>query len=124
MNSLVCFHFTSRGRREQRREVGADGVLALEALAPEIRALGVPELAVLGEGIDDAVDVAAREGVGDLVQALQGDVGKGGRSVHVRSPLYSTLIGTPGVCLGVRNTIIDFTWLTLGAEVRRVVRNF
>ena len=37
---------------------------------------------------------------------------------------YSTVIGTPGVALAVRNTIIDFTWLTLGAEVRRVVRNF
>ncbi len=26
--------------------------------------------------------------------------------------------------MAVRNTIMDFTWLTLGAEVSRVVRNF
>ena len=32
-------------------------------------------------------------------------------------------MGTPGVCLAVRNTIMDFTWLTFGAEVSRVVRN-
>ena len=38
--------------------------------------------------------------------------------------VYSVEIGTPGSCLAVRNTIIDLTWLTLGAEVSRVVRNF
>src|SRR4051812_4520021 len=62
------------GRGEQRLEVGADRCLALVALAPEVRALGVPELAIVGEGIDDAVDVTSREGVGDLVQALERDV--------------------------------------------------
>ena len=91
-------------------------------LAPVVGTAGVAELAVLGEGIDDAVDVAAREGVGDVVQALQGDVGTAA-AVHGTSS-YSTEIGTPGSCLAVRNTIIDFTWLTLGAEVSRVVRNF
>jgi hypothetical protein len=33
-------------------------------------------------------------------------------------------MGTPGTSFAVRKTIMDFTWLTLGAEVRRVVRNF
>jgi len=60
--------------REQRLEVRADGGLALVALAPEVGALGVAELTILGEGVDDAVDVASREGVGDLVQAFQRDV--------------------------------------------------
>jgi hypothetical protein len=41
-----------------------------------------------------------------------------------REVAYSGEIGTPGICLAVRKTIIDLTWLTLGAEVSRVVRNF
>jgi hypothetical protein len=41
------------------------------ALAPEVRPLGVTELAVLGERVDDRVDVAAGESVGDLAQAFQ-----------------------------------------------------
>ena len=36
----------------------------------------------------------------------------------------SASIGTPGRFLAVRNTIIDFTCLTFGAEVSREVRNF
>ncbi len=127
---VVPLHVAGVG--EQRLEVAADRRLALEALAPVVGALGVAELAILGEGIDDPVDVAAGEGVGDL--------GAGGPEVTSAAVLpsmayppvarpvcpsaHSVEIGTPGTCLAVRNTIMDFTWLTLGAEVSRVVRNF
>jgi len=36
----------------------------------------------------------------------------------------STSIGTPGSCFELRIASADFTWLTFGAGVRFVVRNF
>src|SRR3954471_11051092 len=62
------------GRGEQRLEVGADRRLALVALAPEVGTLSVAELAILSKGIHDAMDIAAREGIGDPVQDLESDV--------------------------------------------------